>query len=180
MFSLLPRCHGLGEFAHTDLSVLHNPLYGAGTRYQHKQYADGHIDLYVYPIRNWQYHKQKHVTREIESVRRDIELFQKEGEMTELVLDETQTKALTETGGSVIEWFAGGYRLPDGTHMATQTHVFAKDDKFVKIRATFGAFTPVMQEVPGFAESLAHQIVVPEESLFMARLRKQWRDRGDE
>ena len=49
----------------------------------------------------------------------------------------------------------------------------------MKVRATFGAFTPVMQEVPRFAETLADQIVVPEESLFMARLRKQWRDRGD-
>jgi len=114
-----------------------------------------------------------------------LELYAIEGGYKDLTLTPTTSSALFEPGAEqkanehLLVSFSGEYETNEDSPMSTQTHLFSTGDKFVKIRATFGAYTPALTEVSEFAKELAKHMEVPDESLFMARLRKQWRSGTD-
>ena len=59
---------------------------------------------------------------------------------------------------------------------ASKTYVVLLNDKFVKVRHTAIKGYDDKKEVDAFVTRLINEVSVPEESVFMANMRKQWRD----
>ena len=169
----------IDKFSQSDATLLHNPFDGAGLRYQHEEYENGWVDVYVYPIRSWQYEDPANLQTEVEAIRRDLALVEKEGMLSNLKLADDISPVTDTTADLPGITFSADYDLPEQKGLSSRTFVFLKADKFIKVRATFGQFTPALEEVGHFASAIARDIKIPEESLFMARLRKQWRDQGN-
>ena len=168
----------VGNFQKIGVELLSNPFQGARVHYEHSGYEAVWADVFVYPIRAWQYEEEANLAKEIEATQRDLELMAKEGFITSLdISDDVST--IKSAGNSVsIANYSAAYNAGDQKGLSSRTFVFTRADKFVKVRVTFGRYVPIANEIDSFAISLADLVTVPEESLFMARLRKQWRDGG--
>jgi len=163
----------VGNFHKLGMTVLGDPFLGAGLRYQHAEYEDGHVDVFVYPINDWQFELPEHLETATEATRKDQQLVAQEGHIQNLVLDSVQK--LTWPDQQQARSYSASYNAGGGQYKS-ETVLFTRGDKFVKIRATFSAYSPAVSDVAEFAQVLARTLVVPEESLFMARVRKEWRD----
>ncbi len=78
----------------------------------------------------------------------------------------------------MVGFMDGHYSNSQSERVYTATYTFVKEDKFVKVRASF----PItdegtdMQAPDDFVQALLASVSVPEESLFMARVRKMHRE----
>ena len=174
-YSTLNAPEQIENFVRIDQTQLRDPFEGAVIRYEHNSY-DGWVDVFVYPVRSWQYEDEEHLRTEIDGIRKDMQLIEKEGLIEKLKFEEDVHTIESEDGTLSALTFTAHYDLADQPGVDSRTFVSLKADKFVKVRATFGRFTPALNELESFAHALVELIKVPEESLFMARLRKQWRD----
>ncbi|MGD8176108.1 hypothetical protein [Marinimicrobium sp. ARAG 43.8] len=169
----------LKGFRETDRFQYHDPLMGTIVSYIHEQFAFDHIDVFVYPIRSIDWTDQeKAVTAEMENIRSEILFLEKEGHIQDVTLSAAQ---ITPTQSGTVIGFMDGHYFTDQTGKAyTASYAFIKEDKFVKVRASFplNDDNPTINAPDDFVHSLMTSISVPGESLYMARARKAHRERA--
>jgi hypothetical protein len=167
----------LGAFDRGALYIYSDPLAGAQLRYHHREYDGGHLDVFVYPIMNDRFEDQALLTAQMQVQQRDLEVLQAQAQLTELAMGEAVTwlPASKDRQSSVLK-ASGTYRLSDQEVVDSRTYLFRLQDKFVKVRTTFGRFAPVGRDIDAFVRRLPQALAVPEESRFMAGLRQRWQD----
>ncbi len=170
----------VGRFRRSELEVARNPLEGAHWRFEHDE-GLGHVLVSARPIRHWRFEQEERLAIEADAFRKDLALLGKDGTLAGLELQPIETLRWTVGGKEVRALhFDGAQRSPSGEETATRTTLVVRGDKIVVFAARFEKGAAALDEFPAFAEALAGQLALPEESLFMARLRKQWRDGGQE
>lgn len=165
----------LGAFERGALFVYADPLAGAQLRYHHREYDGGHLDVFVYPIMNDRFDDHELLAVQMQVQRQDLQILQDRGQLSELAMGEAVTWLSAAAGErSAVLKAAGTYRLPDDEVVESRAYLFRLQDKFVKVRTTFGRFAPVGRDIDAFVASLPQVLRVPQESRFMAGLRQQW------
>jgi len=158
----------------------HDPLLGTMVSYHHSQFAFDRVDVFVYPIRaiDWA-DPQKVIALEMENVRSEILHLEREGHIDAVEMSAAgTTQWRTGQTGTAIGFMEGHYSNGQGERFYTATYVFIMEDKFVKVRASF----PIndegadIQPPHGFARALLDSLSVPQESLFMSRIRQAHRN----
>lgn len=149
--------------------IFNDPLAGTQLRYTNADYIDDYIDVFVYPIRRTNWQDQSAVLQEeLDNTRKEIELFYRQ-----------QNRKLTLHAVNTISWlhhqqqFSGGYfeaSIEDTELQPSSTYLFIAGDKFIKLRCTFGA-----SHAEVLVKNLLPGLTVPDESLFMAKLRQRYR-----
>jgi len=170
----------VGSFRQTDREVSRDPFSGAMIRFNHKDFGFDRADVFVYPIRATDWRDQrKTIENELDNVRAEIRYFEQEGFVKEVNLHDPEISEWSIDSNNRVVGFMDGYYLrPEYDKSYTAVYIFIEGDKFVKVRASFpeteeGASAAAPDD---FVRELIQSITVPEESLFMARLRKQHRE----
>ncbi|SHF92340.1 hypothetical protein SAMN04487965_2963 [Microbulbifer donghaiensis] len=167
------------DYLFDEKYIHNNPFFGALLTFQHRQFAFDRAEVYIYPIRSTDWTDTATITQgEAENLRRDLKLMQREGQFKEVVLDSVEPLNWKVGGKEIFgSFYSNTLTDVEGQQVRTATYVFTKGDKFVRIRAIF----PVQEgsataESPDkFVHTLLEEVSLPEESLFMARLRQQRR-----
>lgn len=159
----------LRDFHLAGQHIYNDPLAGTQLRYTNQNYIDDYIDVFIYPIRRTDWQDSSLVMHdEVQNVRKELELFYKQ-----------QNKIIKLQAPNKISWqhesrdFDGSYfelTIEDVESLPSSTYLFIAGDKFIKLRCTFGAI-----HAEDLVKTLVPEIVVPEESLFMATLRQRFR-----
>lgn len=167
-----------GVFIKGDDYVYRHPFLGVQVRYLHPEFQFDVADVFVYPIRKSNWNNISEVLREESfNVRKDIELMQKEGVWSSISLGEDQEYSRKVNGQLVkLLSFYGDFVDKEQVEYETKTYLFLHNDKFVKIRGTFAKTEQDPPNMNEFVFNILKNIQTPEESLFMAKVRKQWRD----
>ncbi|WP_226645664.1 hypothetical protein [Microbulbifer variabilis] len=169
----------VGEYVSNPLVLASHPLFGAQTRYVHRQFQFDSVDVFVYPIPNWEWgDMQLAQVRELDRVRQELYLVEKEAQWQALDLNEEASEIWRVQGQDLPVTRLSGYFLAaDGERFDTHTYLFVRQDKFIKVRASFSGEGRGREEVEAFARGLIAQANVPSESRFMANVRESWRER---
>ncbi|WKT61586.1 hypothetical protein Q2E61_05195 [Microbulbifer thermotolerans] len=169
----------VGEYLANPLVMFRHPLYGAQARYEHKQFQFDFVDVFVYPIPSWEWVDEKSVlARESLRVRKEMEYVEKEGQWKDLSLSDDTWKRWRRADQQVpvLELSGDFSTVADEARYHTYAYLFLLKDKFVKVRASFTGEGRGKKDVESFAREVLASIEVPDESRFMARVRKMWRD----
>lgn len=167
----------IGDFVFQGQHIYPHPLAGTQLRFRHKLFDFDYIDAFVYPIRetDWS-NTEKALASEVENFRKEVELAQREGL--------TKNVSLGATESISWDWGNNNYKGKkisgtvigkDNEEYRTFMYLFAKEDKFIKFRASFVKTENEPNIEEALKQSLA-QFNVPKESLFMARLRQHQRE----
>lgn len=166
----------VADFRLTDRHLYRDPFMGTLLNFNHTQFAFDRIDVFIYPIRatHWD-NAQELIQLEMANNRAEIEYFEQEGHIDNVELNEPELRHWTAGGTTTSVGFMDGYYLsPQQERLYTSTYVFIKEDKFVKVRASFPKNPEETTVVAPdhFVQALIPSISVPTESTYMARLRK--------
>ncbi|WP_444886961.1 hypothetical protein [Microbulbifer sp. JMSA008] len=177
--SALNLPESVGEYVSNPLVLASHPLFGAQTRYVHRQFQFDSVDVFVYPIPNWEWGDLKQAqVEELDRVREELELVEREAQWQVLDLSEEASEIWRVQGQDMPVTRLSGYFLAaDGERFDTHTYLFVRKDKFIKVRASFSGEGRSREEVETFARGLIAQANVPSESRFMANVRENWRER---
>ncbi|GAA5444205.1 hypothetical protein Misp06_02391 [Microbulbifer sp. NBRC 101763] len=169
----------VGEYVSNPLVLANHPLYGAQTRYVHRQFHFDSVDVFVYPIPNWNWEDPKSAQiREVERIRRELALVEREARWQSLDLGEEVSEIWSVHGEATpVTRLSGHFLAADGERFDTHTYLFVRKDKFIKVRASFAGVGRNRAEVEAFARGLIANAGVPSESKFMAKVRANWRDK---
>lgn len=170
----------LAEFRLTGRHLYRDPFLGTMLSFNHHQFTFDRIDVFIYPIRatDWN-NTQEVIEGELESVRAEIKYIEQEGHINNVELGSSDIRRWTVDSTSIPVGFTDGYYVDaQSERLYTSTYVFIQEDKFVKVRASFpkNQNEPTVTAPDDFVRALIPSLTVPEESLFMARLRKSHRD----
>lgn len=170
----------VGDYAYYGDHIFTHPFRGIQVRYLHSQRAADFVDVFVYPVRSpyWQSDVATLLEKESTNIRRDVELVINEQQFTDLHFGNNHSD----------NWRIGDRKLPllrfnhEYTDLvvntfSSTTYLTIIEDKFVKLRHTGLKGAVDADAVEAFGKQMLEQIQVPPESLFMARVRKQWRDK---
>jgi hypothetical protein len=75
-----------------------------------------------------------------------------------------------------VAFLSGSYSTEQEQAYKTVIYLCRIEDKFIKFRSTFEADVSLDEKIKTFVDSIAGEIGVPEESLFMAQIRQTWRE----
>ncbi len=158
-----------------------HPFNGMQVRYLHPEKPEDFIDVFVYPVRNpyWQQDQQQLLTKEVGNVRKDAELVLTEREFTDIHFGQ-DSRYLWQINHNTlpVHFFEHEYTdLIINTHVSN-TYLTIVGDKFVKVRHSALKDFTSQQEIDAFTRNLLSAIQIPGESTFMAKLRKEWRDKS--
>jgi len=169
----------VGEYVSNPVVLANHPLFGAQTRYVHRQFQFDSVDVFVYPIPNWDWGDPRSVqSREVGRIRRELALVEKEAHWQGLDLGEEVSEIWSVQGETTPVTRISGYFLAaDGERFDTHTYLFVRKDKFIKVRASFAGVGRNRDEVEAFARGLIARAGVPSESQFMAKVRANWREK---
>jgi len=173
------RCHPIckqlteGHYRRSKTGKLSPEL----LRYQDKELGIDVIDAFIYPIRetDWS-NTSAALTREADNFRKEMELVEREGAMRSITLEPTETISW-ESEGQIYQGrkIAGIAISNDENTYRTFMYLFVKEDKFIKIRASFVQAEDEVNIDSELKHSL-NQFSVPKESLFMAKMRQHERE----
>ncbi|GAA0549148.1 hypothetical protein GCM10009098_15970 [Rheinheimera aquimaris] len=160
----------LGDFQLAGQHIYNDPLAGTQLRYINQNFIDDYIDVFVYPIRRTDWQEPSLVMHdELENVRKELQLFYQQQNKI-MKLQEAKTISWQHESGD----FHGSYfelTIEDIESLPSSTYLFIAEDKFIKLRCTFGA-----DHAESLVKALIPKIIVPDESLFMATLRQRFRE----
>lgn len=164
----------IADFQRVEQYTFRDPFFGTMITYMNPDYLNDKIDLFVYPIRKIDFaDHQTALAEESANIRKEIELVIREQAWTDLTFTDVKTMQQSVEGAQIDGlYFSGSYKNELQEEVFTSVFLFAYKDKFVKFRATF----PEQFLSDHVAQALT-QISVPDESLFMARLRQQSREK---
>ncbi len=168
----------MGNFFRQATVIYNHPFGGARMRYSRETSLSGHVDVFVYPIRSafWQ-NEMDILGKEVANIKKDIEWVNTENETKTLRMDDHEPITVSSTKGDInAVMFESEFLDSLSNEYLSQTYLMIMKDKFVKVRHTALKGGPSRKDINTFVNQLVDQITVPEESLFMARLRKNWRD----
>lgn len=174
----------VADFWLTEANIYRDPLMGTMLRFNHRQFSFDRIDVFVYPIWaiNWG-GASKVIGAEMEKVRAEIHYIEEQGDISGVDLGEADLLHWkTDSRSTVVGFMDGHYTAGQSQRMYTSTYVFIREDKFVKVRASFpkdeGETSVAAPD--DFVRALMSSISVPPESPFMASLRESHRNRNHE
>ena len=177
-----------GMYRRQGSHVYESPFLGASFRYLNQRQSVDHADIYIYPIRSAHWRDYDAVLEnEAANIRKDIEYMQTTGEYFGLKFSDT-TKLLypDAQGSSSVPWLSFEAEYADSLEnlYVSRTYITISKDKFIKVRQTELAGENVdadsqgqQQEIPEFLKQWLGAINIPDESVFMAKVRKGWRDK---
>ncbi|WP_156820797.1 hypothetical protein [Dasania marina] len=167
------------NYLRDGIAYYHHPYQGAQVRYIHKSNDMDYIDVFVYPVRSpyWQQDIVGLLEKEAANIRKNIVLTHQQLEFSDTDFSPDQLRHLPLANSNVeVLYFENEYiDLVQNTN-ASKTYVVLLNDKFVKVRHTAIKGYDDKKEVDAFVTRLINEVSVPEESVFMANMRKQWRD----
>jgi hypothetical protein len=168
----------VGNYTHDATHVYPDPFLGAQLHFRHNNRSDDKTDAFVYPIRRVEWSKlDETLVDEMEAIKKDAELVVKAGVYKAVEFAPNRPFAFTHEGKSYSgQSAAGTITLPDGSRSSSKIYLFVLKDKFVKFRITQPDAGTDITEIEGFVTGLIPQLVVPDESLFIATLRQQKRN----
>ncbi|WP_341937621.1 hypothetical protein [Marinimicrobium sp. C2-29] len=179
-YSQLDVPEELANYRQIDQYRYRDPFMGNMISFNHNQFAFDRIDVFVYPIRSTDWSDSRQVIEsEMENIRAEIQHMEKEGYIKDIELNASRASPW-DSGQEepMVGFMDGHYSNSQSERVYTATYTFVKEDKFVKVRASF----PItdegsdMQAPDDFVQALLASVSVPEESLFMARVRKMHRE----
>ncbi|WP_317930462.1 hypothetical protein [Halioxenophilus sp. WMMB6] len=168
----------LVDFIFDSQTQFRHPFWGTQLRYVHNQFAFDYVDIFIYPVRDWRWdNTTEQLAAESQRVRKDIEFYADRDHFNQLQFNNERTLNLgSGSQARPVAAFDGILTNSAGERLLTHTYLFIKEDKFVKLRATFNITdndtTPALD---GVVAQLINEGVVPKESLFMSELRNKWR-----
>ncbi len=167
----------MGEYELSENKIFHNPLNGVINRYTHEEFQFDYVDIFVYPVRHWQLdNHQALMDREIDIIKKEIDLLLKESDSSNALYSEPEFYSIDVSGKELsLAFLSGNYFSKDNQSYQTVIYLYRVKDKFVKFRSTFEAGVNLNDKIKDFVDSIAREITVPEESLFMAQIRQSWR-----
>lgn len=169
-----------GRYLKTIEHRFQHPLLGVQNRYTHENFPLFAIDTFVYPVAHWDYRDQETaLRREMIDIQDDIKITLRTSGIDELRFEDIE---IMERFGveSPIFKLRGEYTTNDNEILETYIYLGIQKDKFVKIRVSRESGDERSEEsfsdlAEAFLEDFLDSIEVPEESLFMLKLRQQWR-----
>ncbi len=166
------------DYSRQEKFIFNHPFRGAAVRYIADTPGDEYIDVFVYPIRSTRWDDPADVLeKEASNVKQDIKLNATENELKNAWFGENQLKSLPANEGTVQSMmFESGFEDTLTNEFESQTYLMVFEDKFVKVRHTALKGGRTIKVIDKFVTELLNNIKVPEESLFMAKVRKRWRD----
>ncbi len=169
----------VGGYFFDEKHIFSNPFHGAVLSFIHRQFAFDHAEVFVYPVRNTDWHEAAALTQsEAENVRTELSLMQRQGNLNALELDDPTPLQWIVDGQRYDGTFYSGHLIDnEGREARTATYIFIKGDKFVRTQAVFPLVegSAKVNNPDDFARSLLQQLEPPTESPFMARLRRERR-----
>jgi hypothetical protein len=167
----------IGNYFFSSKHIYHHPFYGIQARYSHKVFQFDGFDLFIYPIRQARYSdEQKVLDNELDNIRDEIRLFAKEYEIKDLQIsngdDMTYSRNSVDNAVRVLE---SHYTNTENNNVESLTFLMMQEDKFVKLRMSIINGQYDKNEIFDAYSNIVSSITVPEESLFMARVRNNWR-----
>lgn len=179
-YSQLDVPEELANYRQIDQYRYRDPFMGNMISFNHSQFAFDRIDVFVYPIRSTDWSNSRQIIEsEMENIQAEIQHMEKEGYIKDIELNASRASRWdAEPGETMVGFMDGQYSNSQSERVYTATYTFVKEDKFVKVRASF----PItdegtdMQAPDDFVQALLTSVSVPEESLFMARVRKMHRE----
>lgn len=166
----------IASYFHEGKQLYRHPLDGVQIRYNHEVFEYEYFDVFVYPIRQTEWEdKIDALERESVIYRKEFEIVKKEQGIQSFSLGENkfERKKIGAANTDILR-IRGRYQDLDGTELHSLFFLFIQKDKFVKVRISY----PIEHTSPDhdrFLTELMNKIDVPEESLFMAKLRQEWR-----
>lgn len=153
-----------------------DPLDGVQLRYQYIFYPDDVVDIYIYPIArtNWA-NTEEVLKEEYDNVLKQVDYAIEQGHYASRGEQQSDWVSFDEKRG-----LKGQFKLvfPPEDNRQSYVYLFIQEDKFLKFRLSLvaeeGAKLPNTDEI---VEDLLGGISVPPESEYMAKLRKQQREK---
>lgn len=167
----------MGDYAQQEMRVFNNPLCGACVLYQKDTALADYIEISVYPIRAGRWQDEKNVLeKEIENLKKDMELSNKENAI-ELLRQSDNEVVIFPHPNATIDAVMFTTEVMDrlSNEYACQTYLMIMEDKFFRVQHTALNDVVSRAEVEDAVSQLVKSSEVPQESLFMAKLRKQLR-----
>lgn len=170
----------VGDYRRDFLYVFNHPFRGAQVRYVHPTNPDDYADLFIYPVRSahWQ-RPAELLEREAANVRKEMELVGREnGQGGPTFGADQPLRWELGTGELGLRYFEAEFTDPLENGYVSRTYLAIVEDKFFKVRHTAPLGQSDREEADRVVMGLLKTIQVPSESLFMAKIRRQWRDSG--
>jgi len=169
-----------GKYLLQGEHVYTHPLSGIQARYWQPEQIEDYIDVFVYPVRSpyWNNSHNDILSKEIDIARKEVDAVLAELEFTDITFTST-SNSLLHIHHQPIEVYFFEHEYTDliiNTYISN-TYLTIVGDKFIKVRHTALKDAASKAQADEFIQTLLSDIQVPGESLFMAKLRQQWRDK---
>ncbi len=159
--------------------LYNNPLLGVQVRFVDESVSGDYMDIFIYPIRAGYWDDEMGIlNKEAVRAKKDIELLNKKNNLATRHIGENESRVWT-FGNKKVSGLMFTSKYDDevlSNEYSSQTYLAVINDKFIKVRHSSLKEWVEPTTVERFVEQLMSDIVVPEESIFMARQRKRWRD----
>ncbi|MDN3638801.1 hypothetical protein QWY82_08275 [Simiduia curdlanivorans] len=154
-----------------------HPLQGAWVSYIDKNFQFDQFSLAVYPIKatDWQDIKAT-LEKEAMALQKDM-LLDARQQKHELRFNDLQRLSWSIKGQTLdVYQMSAAHQADTGEALETRIYLFIQEDKVVATSSTLSGDNAPVQAFEAATQQLASTIQVPAESLFMAQLRKEWRE----
>lgn len=160
-------------FERVDVEISRDPLEGAVAMYSHESLEDP-IVVALRPVRSWHWENSTEVIQqEALGVRKDIELKYRGAGGEIPPVSEVESLVELENSASLRGIVVGEY----GERYTLNVILHLLQDKVVEIVfREYDGGRPVVDLVQSFVPALVPVLNVPQESFYMAAVRKYWRD----
>ena len=167
----------IGAYLEAEGQLYHHPFLGVQIRYIQPQFQFSRADIFVYPIRNSDWSNQQEILEaEADNFRKELALMEKEDYLQDLDIGEISFQQWDNDGQVLPVAVVKSDYVEQQRPYRSFMYLFIQQDKFIKVRASHQQGAIADADVEAFVKRLSAGIRVPAESLFMARLRKNWRD----
>jgi hypothetical protein len=167
-----------GKYFKQQTIVYNNPLYGAYVSYGRDTLETDYIEVFVYPVRSGHWSDETStLQKEMENIRKDLDLFNKENSLQSLHVSDNEFVDLPHPNAPVTAIvFSNEVQDTLSNEYVSHNYLMIMQDKFLRIRHTSLRDAAPSEQVQNAVRQLVQESRVPPESLFLAKLRKQWRD----
>lgn len=158
--------------------IFPDPYLGAQIRYQHGVISS-FVDVYVYPIKNIEWSNvEKVLESEATIVKKEIELMQKQNALSHVVFSDNEWLDIkTESVSKKGVRFSTTWLDSDERDFISLSYLFIIKDKIIKFRIT-KQDADVKFDIDPFVQTTLSTIELPDESLFMATVRQNYRKKS--
>lgn len=169
----------IGDYQHYADYTFTHPFQGVQIRYLHTSRPADFVDIFIYPVRSpsWSDDKYTLLKEEAAGTLDEISQAIKQDEFTDLHFSDIEALDW-QLGEGTEQVVSFDYEFTDLVinTFASRTWLAIIEDKFIQLRHTALKDSIPSGEVDMLGREFLGSISVPPESLFMARVRKQWRD----